>query len=157
MASVVRTAFVIVLCFVGCARRGDRPETAHVHGKVIYKGKSVSSATVTFIGKSPRFAIGTTDDAGIFQLSTFEPNDGAVLGSNSVTLSKAAVPTEAIGVDPKAGRDAYLAAMDRAAEKAIKAQAAGSLLPAKYADAKTTDIHLDVIRGENDFTIELHD
>ena len=158
-----RAIFTLLACtaacgLVGCSRRSGLPETAPVHGQVIYKDRAVAGAHVSLIGEhAPRFAVGTTDEAGKFELTTFEPGDGAVLGAHTVTVSKPAVEIETTSVDPTLDRDAYLAVLERAAERAIKAQAAGSLLPAKYADQKTSDLRVEVVRGGNDFTIELID
>jgi hypothetical protein len=131
---------------------------ASVKGKVTYKGAPVKGATVAFFGaKAPRAAAGTTNDNGEFELSTFDPGDGAVVGAHVATVSKPVVPIEEIGIDPNLSREAYIAAMEKAASRAIKSHAAGSQLPAKYADQKTSTLHFDVTGGENSFDIKLSD
>jgi hypothetical protein len=124
----------------------------------MYRGQPVAGATVSFLGRnSPRIASGETDEQGQFQLTTFEANDGAVLGTHIVTVYKPAETIEPIGIDPNLDPQSYAAAMDRAAARAIKAQAAGSLLPARYVDPKTSDLRFDVVAGENYCELNLAD
>jgi hypothetical protein len=106
---------------------------------------------------APRAASGETDGQGHFELTTFDPGDGAVLGSHVVTVYKAKVDAPIAGPDPNLDRDAYLAAMDKAAQQAIAAGEAGSSLPAKYADPKTSDLHAEVREGENQIDVALVD
>ena len=149
-------ALCVALC--GCGGRSNRPELAAVSGQLTYRGKPVAGATVSFMGHgSPRPAIGVTDAEGRFQLTTFEPNDGAVLGTHVVTVYKPANQIEPMGIDPNLDPQAYARAMDEAAARAMKAQAAGSDLPAKYANASTSDVRKEVVQGHNVINIELSD
>ncbi len=80
-----------LLVLIGCSSGdGDRPRRVPVTGKVVYQGKPVEGAHVTFVpqtqGQSPAF--GTTDAAGAFKLSTFDVDDGAQPGAYTVTISK---------------------------------------------------------------------
>jgi hypothetical protein len=152
---------LIVLVFglvFGCGSAHDRPPTAAARGHVTYQGQPVRGATVTFIAPgSPRFSVGTTDDAGNFELTTFAPGDGAVIGTNVVTVSKPAIAIEETTLEPNMDPKAYLETLDRAAARAIAAQRAGSALPAKYADQSTSDLREEVVDGENFFEIALVD
>jgi hypothetical protein len=145
----------------GCSGRPDRPATFPAQGKVTYQGKPVAGATVAFLAPgAPRLAVGTTDNAGSFRLTTYEPNDGAVLGSHVVTVSKrslvsnSTIPTVEEVTSGQLSTEEINAAIDRSSLEMAKAR---SELPVKYADRKTSDLHLEVVDGENVFEIELAD
>jgi hypothetical protein len=123
---------------------------------VTYRGQPVAGAAISFLApKSPRIASGETDAQGRFQLTTFEPNDGAVLGTHVVTVYKPAEKIEPMGIDPDLDPNAYVEAMEQAAARAMKAQAAGSTLPARYSDPNTSDLRFEVEEGDNHFEINL--
>lgn len=90
------TAFFVLLGFVtsgfatsGCgpSRDPNLPPTAYVSGQVTYNGKPVDQGTVTFhpIGVGNP-GVGLLDENGKFELSTYTPGDGAVVGQHSVTI-----------------------------------------------------------------------
>ncbi len=142
----------------GCGAGDDRPGTAPVSGTVIYRDQPVAGAMVSFIADgAPRAATGETDEQGRFTLTTFDPGDGAVLGPHVVTVYKSKASMTIAGPDPKLDRDAYLAAMDQAAQQAMAAEAAGSALPAKYSDPKTSDLRAEVGADENVVNLRLVD
>lgn len=159
----VRVLLLPVICGLlpGCSGRPDRPATFPVEGKVTNRGKPVAGATVAFLAPgAPRLAVGTTDDAGSFRLTTFEPNDGAVLGTHVVTVSKrslvsnSTIPTVEEVTSGQLSTEEINAAIERSALEVSKTR---SELPVKYADRKTSDLHLEVVDGENVFEIELTD
>jgi len=144
---------------VGCSRSG-RPATAPVHGLVTFQGKPVVKATVTFLCPgAPRLAIATTDDSGIYRLTTFEPNDGAVIGTHVVTIEKESPELqqtmETKPADSKSMSKAIAQAMRQTAQQIEKADKAKSLLPAKYADRRTSDVRKEVVAGDNLINIDL--
>jgi hypothetical protein len=147
--------------FAGCGG-SDRPATAPVRGQVTYRGKPVARAVVTFICPgAPRPASGTTDEAGNYQLTTFEPNDGAVVGTHVVTVKKRVSQPEASlpAVDPNATSTDISKAIEQAEKQTLererKAEKAGSLLPAKYERHQTSNLRKEVAPGENIINIEL--
>ena len=85
---VVTIALVVV---PGCAREGLAP----VKGRVIFNGKPVKEAQVTFSpvprsagDKEPgKAATGFTNADGAFVLSTYKAYDGALIGPHHVTIS----------------------------------------------------------------------
>lgn len=78
---------------VGCG--GGRHKTAPVSGMVYYDGKPVSGGTITFspIGEgdadleSGKAAVGTIGKDGTFVLSTYETDDGAIIGKHRIFYS----------------------------------------------------------------------
>jgi len=150
---------LLVACCVmpGC-NRSDRPATYPVRGNVTHRGKPVAGASVAFLTPgAPRAAVGTTDEAGNFRLTTFEPDDGAIPGTHEVTVKKYDTAPPKLPEAPASGEldpaveDRYTAELARWTETARFA------VPNKYTDRKTTDLHLEVVAGENDFKIELVD
>ncbi len=82
----------MVMC-LGCGGTpdGQRP-TAPVEVTVTYKGKPVEGALVQFItADKPQPSQGTTNAEGKCSLTTYKQNDGAIIGSNLVTISKAEI------------------------------------------------------------------
>ena len=91
-----------------------------VKGKVTYKGKPLTQGEIMFQPVSgTMFAHGTIKRDGSFQLTTFTPGDGAVVGTHRVSLShlneKARVPSEYMNplssnfeVEVVEGKDEYL-------------------------------------------------
>jgi hypothetical protein len=157
----VASAFLLA----GCGRSG-RPTIAPVSGHVSYKEKPVSGATVIFLCPgAPRQAVGITDEQGMYRLTTYNPNDGAMVGTHVVTVKKnkleAGKPGEpADAAPPKSGAalsKAIEESMRESAQEAAKIEKAGSLLPAKYAQMKTSDLRGEVVAGENVINLELKD
>jgi hypothetical protein len=77
---------LIMTIFLGCESPGTAP-TAPTQGTLLYNGQPAQAARIIFTPKSGRPASGNTDDQGRFVLSTFESEDGAVLGEHTVTVS----------------------------------------------------------------------
>ena len=154
-------ACVFPLVLLGCGAGGEieRPETVAVSGSVLYKGKPVEGAQVSFMTSgAPRPASGVTDAEGKFELSTFEPKDGAIIGTHVITISKAApgsgaaASSAAPSDDPSAMLGDYTAAADS------DFQDSKALLPTKYASAGTSPLQEEVKKGApNSFVFELVD
>jgi hypothetical protein len=125
---------------------------APVHGRILLDGKPLGGAMVTFIcPNAPRFSSGTTDSEGKFNLTTFTPNDGALIGENTVTVSVATKPPpETAGNKPDP--EAYFRALHR---EQGRASALASPLPLRYADARTSGLAWTVKPGDNQPTLEL--
>lgn len=63
------------------------PTMVPVSGKVIYNGKPLEFGTVTFQPPSGQPARGEILNDGTFTLSTYRPNDGAVIGLHKVRIT----------------------------------------------------------------------
>lgn len=78
-----------VVSLSGCQVKNDQPAPVAVVGRLVEKGKPVAHATVVFHPTSRSLLVrphGRTDEKGEFRLTTFEPNDGAPVGSYRVTV-----------------------------------------------------------------------
>lgn len=74
--SFVATCTVFVLTAVGCGRS----DMAKVSGTVTWQGKPVPDAIVEFVPANRPGAVGRTDAAGRYSLTTLKPGDGAFVG-----------------------------------------------------------------------------
>ena len=122
---------------------------APVKGTITYKGAPVEGATVTFHPASGgKAAFGMTDAQGVYQLTTQAPQDGAVPGEYTVTVSKVEIPASASVPEDHPDYGKTL----NQPEPEPK-----SLLPEKYRDPKTSDLKGTVASGENQLNFELKD
>lgn len=69
---------------VGC---DEGPLVVPVSGKVVYNGKPLEFGSVTFQPPRGQPAIGDIQHDGTFTLSTYRPNDGAVVGTHKVRIA----------------------------------------------------------------------
>jgi hypothetical protein len=135
----------------GCSmKRQDRwtkarPATHRVTGVVTYQGKPVEAAKVVFRTKLAETnreyaAFGYTESSGRYTLQTFDPGDGAVAGSQQVTVEKltwSQPKADSPGVDPL---------------KPVST----SHLPDRYASAATSGFTAEVTaKGPNAFNFVL--
>ncbi|MFH1922280.1 MAG: hypothetical protein ABIP48_20650 [Planctomycetota bacterium] len=88
------------IAVIGCSGSG-LPDTVPITGLVTYNGEPVAEAQVSFIPAQGRPASGGTGADGRFKLTTFQLDDGAVLGEHTVTIAKTA-PTPGQEDDPYA-------------------------------------------------------
>lgn len=153
----------LLLCvnpLVGCGQVDDRPERYPASGTVMQGGQPVAGAAVSFVPKSSSgtSAFATTDDTGKFQLTTFDPGDGAIPGEYHVKVEKYDTAEEAV---PAADSSEGTSELDDSAynpeEEDEQAAAGKSLLPAKYADPYNSGIEFTVTASEteNNFPINL--
>ena len=126
---------------------GQRP-TAPVEVSITDQGTPGAGATVTFIpSEEPKAATGITSSAGVAILTTYKPQDGAILGNNLVAITK-------MEVDPKG---------EKPPADPTQADVVGytpltplkSLLPKKYSMPGTSGIQADVVKGKNTFKYDL--
>jgi hypothetical protein len=84
-----------LLLVAGCGGGAEQYETIPVRGIVTCQGKPVANAIVNFTplaaegraeGRPGRVALGMTDKEGRFTLSTYQDNDGAIVGRHVVTV-----------------------------------------------------------------------
>jgi len=85
--STITWGFLLVLgtsILVGC---DSGPPVAPVQGKVLYNGEPLPFGSVTFQPSSGQPAKGEIQPDGTFTLSTFAPNDGAIVGTHKVRIA----------------------------------------------------------------------
>jgi hypothetical protein len=138
-------AAIFALALAGCGPSG--PAMEPVSGVVLYQGRPLAGARVMFVApESSRPAVGTTNEAGEFALTTMSEGDGAVVGEHRVTVTS---------FTPEA-----IAKLSNAQQEALGRgqKVEGSKLPTKFAsyDASGLSAKVDA-GGENHFKFELTD
>ncbi len=128
---------------VGCGNDG-RPPLAPVSGIVTLDNEPIAGAAVMFMPQAGgRPAQGVTDAAGKFRLTTFEDNDGALVGNHQVTITKLEVtgmPATTDGlsgmVDPSQIKETWI-------------------IPQKYSQPGTSGLTANVAKGMDELKFEL--
>ncbi len=146
-----------LLTFVGCGDSVNRPETIPVSGTVVYGGKPIEGAEVSFWGEgAPRAASGVTDAEGKFTISMFAFNDGCLPGANTITIRKMEEGAAGSGPTPEEMLADPLA-LASAASAAEAGEGPKSLVPEKYGNQKTSPLKEDVSASNNTFVFTLAD
>jgi hypothetical protein len=142
-------AAVLVLSQSGC---GGKYKPVPVEGIVTLDGKPVEAATVLFFreGGAGRPASGLTDAQGIFHMTTFREDDGALPGDYRVVVTKS--PGREAPTDERPGEDKEAAEHHRGIigiENRKK-----TVLPSAYGDESTTMLRCRV-PADGRVTVEL--
>ena len=158
MLTRVLLLVAVVVGLAGCS--ADGLSTVPVSGKVTYKGQPVEGADVIFHSQAEegRNGSGRTDAEGKFQLSTYVRPDyqpaGVVAGEYKVTVTKLQSSGQSMSPEDmmKKMQASGGAGMRKAAIEPPK-----GVLPAKYADVKTSDLKATVSTETAELTFELTD
>ncbi len=132
----VATPMLCLLMLPGC---GGHEGLAPVSGTVTYKGKPVTSGEVSFVPETTgaRGALGTLDAQGNYELGTFDPGDGAYVGTHRVTV---------VSVGP----DKPVPAKKKGKMMEDEMQGSGDpLIPRRYFSPATSDLKAEVVEGKN--------
>ena len=148
---------LVMPCFVGCGGASDRPELFKVTGSVTFKGAPVEGATVTFsCPTASRSASGVTDASGKFSLTSFDTNDGAIAGEHAVTIIKLASGNQSEVISEANAKEMMAKNMGTMTAGKTSESKPELVLPAKYADAKTSNEKRTVSATDvNDFKFDL--
>ncbi len=80
----IATFGCLTIASMGCNRG---PEMAPVQGKVLYNGNVLQFGSVTFQPQRGQPARGEIQSDGSFELATFRPGDGAMVGLHKVKIA----------------------------------------------------------------------
>jgi hypothetical protein len=138
-----------VLAIVGCAKdkwTSQRPKVVRASGRVVYNGQPLEGAHVTFTNPAAKVsAFGRTDADGKFTLTTYEPNDGAVPGSQQVSVSKVKLINP---LDPAIDRTTTTAKLPKTERR--------WLIPQRYGSMQTSGLSVDIPEsGKDGIVLEL--
>ena len=138
------------------------PVMAPVKGVVTVNGKPVEGAEVCFkVKDASQASVGLTNDKGEYELTTFNTNDGAIVGENLVAIRqipKDVASMSSAGPSPeemKSGKSDFRG-VSRSMEKAIKNS--NGVIPMKYANAEKSGLKRTVGLGDknkNNFNFDL--
>lgn len=120
---------ICVLALAAVPGCGDgRPTRVPVSGKVLIDGKPLTEGIVQFVPNDARPAAGKLDSEGRFTLTSYDGDDGVVLGTHRVLI---------------------------AAKEMIGESKAKWLAPPKYADLRSSGLSVEVTEPIDDLVIEL--
>lgn len=134
----------------GCG--SNRPTTAPVQGKITCGGQPVPEGVVTFYPEQGRPATGRIQPDGTYRLTTFEPDDGALIGKHKVTIEAVRFPQA--GPQPKSMEEEIRMAMEKKSPRSGPPQPQW-LVPPRYAKRETTPLVFEVRPGPNTANFDL--
>jgi len=153
--SCLASLAVVLLAMTGCngaSGGADHPPTYPVTGKVLYKDQPVADAMVSFRSGPAEKAVaaaGKTDANGNFELTSFEPGDGAVAGEHKVIVVKTIIE----GEDPS-----YFDTNSPNYGKTPPKTTKKFLVPEKYSKFESSGLTATVKdSGTSEVTLELKD
>ena len=156
-------ALILTCClgFLGAGCEPAIPETVATGGTVLWQGKPLAGAYVTFAGEEGQSAVGQTDAEGKFKLTAhFSPKaeaQGVVARHYKVIISKMVPPGTMTEEQYQKISDAANAIVSKGGvvpagqEPPKKVE----LLPAKYSSAEKTELTADASDEINDFKFDL--
>ena len=146
LLGVVSAGCCLLFFVIGC---DSKPNTGAVTGVVTFEGKPVTEGTVTFYpSEGGRPAIGHLGSDGAFTLTTFQVNDGALLGEHKVTIEAKQVTN--VPPPPKSLAEEVSQASAPRARAKVK-----WLVPEKYADQTNSGLTATVTDGANQIDFDL--
>ena len=141
----------VVLVQTGCGPTG--PEMGRVTGAITFDGNVVRAGSVQFWPENGRPARGSITADGTYELTTFDKNDGALVGKHRVTIHATEVAEDGPKIE---STDAEIAHFSQKKAKRIRATRVKWLVPQQYSEVDSTPLTATVASGTNtiDFTLE---
>jgi hypothetical protein len=142
--SIPPIAFLCIAFAGGCGSK--YPETAPVEGKITAGGAPVTTGRISFYPTSgARLSSGEIQPDGSYSLTTFKPNDGALLGSHRVTITSTKV------VGPQTAKSIQ----DESQTPVSSLGHLVWLVDEKYSEQSTTVLQTEVKSGSNTIDFNL--
>jgi hypothetical protein len=156
-------AALLLACSItlhGCSK-SDRPDIAAASGRVTLNGAPVAGATVSFqpvAGGRP--CSGVTNAQGIYQITSYDANDGAPVGEHRVAIIKIAGEGATKPAEAAPAEDPSMALSDITgpgdAGNSPKQPETTYLVPQKYSDPATSGLTAKVPpEGSDQLNFEL--
>lgn len=82
--SLLSLSLAVLFFATGC---DSRPTRVKVSGKVLVDGKPLTKGFLDFVPEKGRKASGSIDENGNFELTCFEPGDGALIGIHQIQVT----------------------------------------------------------------------
>ena len=134
----------------GCGPSG--PEMGQVTGKVTFDGSLVTKGTVQFWPANGRPSRGSIQEDGTYQLTTFESNDGALVGDHVVTIKSTQLSEAQPEIESTAAEIAHFRQKN---VKPIRASRVVWIVPKKYSESDTSPLVANVSSGDNEINFEI--
>jgi hypothetical protein len=125
----------------------SRPATVPVSGRVTWQGKPVVTGRITFYPVTGRPATSPIAPDGTYRLTTFRPDDGAILGKHCVTIS--ASQTAHVKVPKSMAEEARTGMFGQEAPKIEW------LVPEKYSQPGTSPLTAEVTADQKPIDFNL--
>ncbi|MCH8829998.1 MAG: hypothetical protein IID45_10525, partial [Planctomycetes bacterium] len=138
--TVCLVAPILGLLLAGCGKEDF--SKVKVSGKVTYKNQPVKNASVIFQPKGGKSATGTTNDEGVFVLTTTTDGDGAVAGEHTVTI---------VAINPDSGAGTGIDGNEEIMEPEAGSETntkKSTKIPEKYGSTTTSGLKFTVKAGE---------
>ncbi len=156
---VLPLAFLLAAGCSGADGDGGKVEVHPTSGRIVFNGKPVADAVVTFAPKGDQpAAIGRTDASGTYKLMTYAPEDGAAVGEYKVLVAQQRAVDPVAAAPRLPGHDAPGIPADSrpgAHAQAARRKTSESDIPESYANAETSILTATVKEGENKFDFPL--
>jgi hypothetical protein len=140
-------------CLAMCGCGPTLPPTAPVHGRVAVAGKPVTMGRIMFQPENGRPATGAIQTDGTYRLTTFQKDDGAVLGRHRVTIEAFEAPS------PPAGRAGSFEEEVRGGRTLAGHSPARSavrwIVPEKFARRDSSPLRADIKPTDNTCNFDL--
>lgn len=148
---------ILSVAAIGCSGGGagdKRVPVFTVTGKVLMNGGPLAGAMVSFAPTEGQpVAVGRSNDAGEYSLTTYDSNDGAAKGAYKITVMKVIAPAASGAADAAHGTNFNGGAHGG---KAAKGTAdSGNLVPAQYGAFDKTPLEFTVEEKPNTYDIEI--
>lgn len=139
----------VVLFLTGCG--SGHPERGIVQGTVTLDGKPLTKGSVTFWPTVGRSALGEIQPDGSYTLTTFEPGDGAIVGSHKVTI-EVSEPGTAAPAPTSFEEEVKMLKEGQSPDLTIPRK---FLAPKRYTRPETTDLTAEIKSGVNRIDLKL--
>jgi hypothetical protein len=144
--SLVCIAALALVTAAGCGG----PKLGQVTGTVTVDGTPVTSGTIMFVPDDGKVSVGSIGTDGRFTLTTFSPDDGAMVGAHKVTIHST-----------KVGAGTMVPASFEEELKGIKGKVLVPgkvewVVPERYAQLASTDLKATVQPGSQTIDFHLH-
>ena len=137
-------AIAVLVLSTGC-QSSDHVDLAPVAGTVTVDGKPVEQGTIMFEKTGARSATGQIRDGKIVDVTTYDVNDGAPIGSHRVAVFVTGAAKTAVNDNP-----------GQVQKFDPNYMGGGSLIPSRYNDPAKSTLTADVKDGgPNEFKFEL--
>ena len=147
-----------ILVFCGCEPADTGPPTYAVTGTITMKGSPVEGVAVSFVPEATgESAVGVTDSAGKYNLTTRMKDDGAVAGKYKVTLAKYDGQKQGVSDASEMHADYDVSDQYPPGYDESKAQSpiSKNLLPMRYSDPTSFGFTAEVAEKENTFDFDI--